>query len=237
MFDVRRTSPVTRGEPDVARIAAAVADRSRASMLDALLDGRPRTIGALARHAGVSAATASGHLRRLLDERLVIVTSAGRERAVELAGPEVARLLETMAVLAPPSPSFTASAGRQRAELRFARTCYDHLAGALAVRVTVALVSRGWLEPTGDAFTTNGGAVEWLGTHACGVADSSRPLLRACVDWSERVPHVAGRLGAGILQLFFAENWVARVRDSRALRLTQRGRTALARELEIHLGR
>ena len=232
----RRVHPAPRLDPDIARLAGALADPSRIAMLDALLDGSALAIGALARRAGITAATASGHLRRLLDERLVSVDRDGRSHRVRLAGPAVAQLLESIAALvAPPAPpAHTAAATSRARELRFARTCYDHLAGVVGVRVTGALVDRRWLELRDDGFTAAPGLIAWLADHGHALADESpsrRPLVRSCLDWSERTPHVAGRIGAAIADLALDQKWVVRVRDSRALRLTDRGRAAFAKEL------
>jgi DNA-binding transcriptional ArsR family regulator len=236
----RRTHPPPRLDPDIARLAGALADRSRIAMLDALFDGNAHTIGSLARHAGVTPATASGHLRRLVDEQLVVVTHHGRERHIRLAGPSVAQLLESLAALATlagPAPAAGTAASATRArELRFARTCYDHLAGVVGVRVTRALLDRRWLRVRDDSFTAAPDLLTWLADQGRPLADepgARRPLARACLDWSERAPHLAGRIGAAIAELATASQWVVRVRDSRALRLTARGRTALARELAV----
>jgi DNA-binding transcriptional ArsR family regulator len=238
----RRAHPTPRLDPDIARLAGVLADPSRIAMLDALLDGNAHTIGALARHAGVTAATASGHLRRLVDEQLVLATHHGRERRVRLASPAVAHLLESIAGLAvqavpPPTTAIptTASATRAR-ELRFARTCYDHLAGVVGVRVTSALLDRSWLHLHDDTFTPAPALLTWLADHGHPLPDdprTRRPLARACLDWSERTPHVAGRLGAAIADLALAKQWVIRVRGTRALRLTARGRSTLASELAV----
>lgn len=234
----RRATPTPRLDPDIARLAGVLADRSRVAMLDALLDGKAHTIGALARRAGITAATASGHLRRLIDAQLVDVQARGRERRVRLASPAVAQLLESIAGLAVPAPgpAETAASTTRARELRFARTCYDHLAGVVGVRVTGALVDRSWLRLHDGAFTAAPALTAWLADHGHPLADdprSRRPLARACPDWSERTPHLAGRIGAAIADLALAEQWVVRVRDSRALRLTTRGRTALASELAV----
>lgn len=210
-------------------------------MLDVLMDGRAYPIGALAKRAGISAATASGHLRRLVEERLVKVEQAGRSHRVQLAGPEVAQLLETLAGATPLVAAPTVVTGWTSArarELRFARTCYDHLAGIVGVAVTRALIERTWIAPGDDTFTAAPGVLAWLADHGQEISDEPavrRPLTRACLDWSERVPHLAGRLGAAIAEVAIAEQWVVRVRDSRALRVTQRGRTALSRELAVSL--
>ena len=234
----RRATPAPRLDPDIARVAAVLADPSRLAMLDAMLDGNAHAVGALARHAGITAATASGHLRRLVDERLVAVARDGRTRRVRLASPNVAQLLESIAALVPPAaPPIATAAGATRArELRFARTCYDHLAGVVGVRVTGALIDRRWLHAHDDAFTATPALLGWLADHGRPVADeprSRRPLARACLDWSERTPHLAGRVGAAIAELAIARQWVVRVRGSRALRLTTRGRGALASELAV----
>ncbi len=225
----RRAHPRSHQDPDVPGLAAVLADPSRNAMLDVLLDGRAHAIGVLAQRAAISAATASSHLGRLLEARLVDVATVGRERHVRLAGPDVAELLERLAVLAAPVGSSRA------AELRFARTCYDHLAGALGVAVRAALVQRGWLHATGDSFEPAPALFAWLAEqgHPVEIAGHRRPLSRACLDWSERVPHVAGRIGAAIAAVVVDAGWVSRVRGTRALRITSRGRPAMARELGV----
>lgn len=218
----------SHAEANVASVAAVLADPSRSEMLDVLLDGQAHPIGVLARRAGVTAATASSHLRRLVDARLVDVDVVGRERRVRLAGPEVAELLERLAALAAPVTSRTG-------ELRFARTCYDHLAGALGVAVRAALVQRGWLHATGDSFEPAPPLFAWLAVHGhpVEIGGHRRPLSRSCLDWSERVPHVAGRIGAAIAKVVVDAGWLARIRGTRALRVTTRGQRALADELGV----
>ncbi|MGN6106466.1 MAG: ArsR/SmtB family transcription factor [Kofleriaceae bacterium] len=236
----RRRSPVPTRDPDIAALARVLADPSRAAMLDALLDGDGHAIGQLARRAGISAATASSHLRALTGARLVVVEAAGREHRVRLASPEVAEVLERLAALTAPAAAWTAGARTRRDELRFARTCYDHLAGVLAILAVSALVDRGWLHRTTDSLEPAPALFDWLAAHGqpveiSGVAGGRRPLSRACLDWTERVPHVAGRIGTALASVFVEQRWVARVRDTRALRVTERGRTALGRELGISL--
>ena len=234
----RRSTPSPHGDPDVARLGAVLADPSRVAMLDTLLDGDAHAIGALARKVGITPATASGHLRRLLDERLVTVTRKGRENRVRLASPAVAHLLEAMARLAAPAPTHTTMAGMRARELRFARTCYDHLAGVLGVRVTQALIDLGWMRAHDGTFAPKPALFRWLAEHGSPFVDDPRvrrPLTRACIDWSERTPHLAGRMGAAIAELFVAQKWVVRVRDTRTLRVTDRGRDVLADQLAIRL--
>jgi DNA-binding transcriptional ArsR family regulator len=232
----QRSLPPAPRDPDIAGLARVLGDGSRVAMLDALMDGDAHTIGALARRAGVTAPTASTHLERLRAARLVTVTTAGRERQVRLASPEVAELIERLACLAIPDAAPTV-AGRSRiADLRFARTCYDHLAGMLGVVVANALLERGWLHRTTDTFEPAPALFEWLADHGAPLPIAGRrPLSRACLDWTERVPHLAGRTGEAVANVFARERWVTRRRDSRALRLTDRGRAALGRELGIQL--
>lgn len=236
----RRIQPPSRIEPDISGLASVLADPSRVAMLDVLLDAQPHSIGELARRAGVTAATASSHLRRLVEARLVVVAPAGREKRVQLAGVEVAELLERLAVVAaaPATPACRPGvtwSSPARTRLRFARTCYDHLAGVLGVAIASALVERGWLHRTTD-FEPAPALFAWLADHRHAVPIAGRrPLTRACLDWSERVPHVAGRIGAALAEVCMAERWVTRLRGTRALRLTERGRAALHQELGLRL--
>jgi len=241
----RRGLPPSRVDPDITGLASVLADPSRIAMLDVLLDAQPHTIGDLARRAAITAATASPHVRRLVEARLVTVTTAGRERRVRLASSDVAELLERLAVLAAPAPApasamttaaFDSLARSRAAQLRFARTCYDHLAGVLGVAITTALLARGWVHRTSDNFEPAPALFAWLTDHGHDVPVAGRrPLTRACLDWSERVPHVAGRIGLALADVCLAERWVTRLRGTRALRLTDRGHTALTAELGVQL--
>jgi DNA-binding transcriptional ArsR family regulator len=216
----RRVLPRPLRAPVISGFAGALADPSRAEMLDVLLDGDAHAIGVLARRVGISAATASSHLRRLEEARLVTIEAIGRERRVRLAGPDVAELLERIAVLASPDPVRVSDIDR----LRFARTCYDHLAGLLGVAISTRLRDLGWLRDDEPAPAL----LAWLAEHGHAVVDDTRrPLARTCLDWTERAPHIAGRTGAAIAAVVLQHGWVSRVRASRALRLTERGRREL----------
>jgi DNA-binding transcriptional ArsR family regulator len=227
----RRAVPHQRAPAPIAGLAAVLADPSRAAILDVLLDGEAHAIGALARRVRISAPTASSHLQRLDAAGLVTIEAVGRERRVRLAGPDVAEVLERIAVLA------SARGDHSSIErLRFARTCYDHLAGFLGVAVATRLIDLGWLHPTTDNLEPSTALLDWLAHHGHAVVDDRRrPLSRACIDWTERVPHLAGRTGAALASLVLDAGWVARVRESRMLRLTARGRRAFAEELGLRL--
>jgi DNA-binding transcriptional ArsR family regulator len=222
---------------DLAAGASAVADPARAAMLDALMDGEPRSAGALAREAGVAPSTASHHLGRLLDAGLIAVEPDGRRRAYRLARPEVARALEALALISPPrTPTTLRRHTRAQAE-RAARTCYDHLAGALGVAVCDALVTARAIAPDDDhGFALGPHADEAFG--ALGVAlpaPGRRAYVRACIDWSERRPHLAGALGAAVADTLLERQWVTRVRGTRALLVSDAGREGLREALGLEI--
>jgi DNA-binding transcriptional ArsR family regulator len=212
----------------LAEIGALVGDPGRASMLVALLDGRALTAGELAAHAGVTPQTASGHLARLIAAGLVVMRPQGRHRYHSLAGREVARMLESMMQIA--ALRRTAGApprvGPNDAALRAARTCYDHLAGRLAVRLADAMATRRHIRIDGDGgvVTRSGRAfLQELGIDVAAVAESKRPFCRTCVDWSERRLHLAGGLGAALLTRSLELRWVRRTAGTRAVTVTAGG--------------
>ncbi|HET8613406.1 MAG TPA: winged helix-turn-helix domain-containing protein [Sphingomonas sp.] len=210
----------------VAEIGALVGDPARAAMLTALLDGRALSAGELAACAGVAPQTASGHLARLAAAGLIRVERQGRRRYHRLASADVAAMLESMHVAgerAAPRPIRT---GPADAALRAARSCYDHLAGRLAVDLADALTARGWVDLEGgdDGLSAAGAKAlaEW-GVDVPALRTAKRRFCRPCLDWSERRPHVAGALGAAILDRGLALGWLRRRSDSRALIVTPIG--------------
>lgn len=228
----------TKMDPDVASIAALLADGSRLAMLDALLAGDPLTSTELARRAEVTAQTASLHLRKLLEAGLIQRTTRGRIHEHRLAGPEVVELLELLYRVARPSPAFTENQRSAAARLRVARTCYDHLAGRFGIAITDALLSRRLLVLRDGAFLLTRRGRRWfeqLGAPVAELEHGTRPLLRACLDWSERRPHLAGSLGGWLARHALSEGWVSRMRDTRALRVTDRGRSQLRERLGVEL--
>ncbi|MGX7707535.1 ArsR/SmtB family transcription factor [Methylobacterium sp. Gmos1] len=225
----------------LARTAALVGDPARAGMLALLMDGRALTAAELARAAGVTPQTASGHLAQLAEAGLLTVARQGRHRYHRLASPAVARMLEgVMAVAAGAAPVPTRPAARspgpRDAALREARTCYDHLAGRLAVAMADALVARGAVElgEDGGALTTAGEVfLHGLGVDLAAASETNRSrrrvFCRPCLDWSERRPHIAGALGAALLATCLDRGWVRRREGSRAVAVTPAGVTALGR--------
>jgi DNA-binding transcriptional ArsR family regulator len=220
----------------IAELGALLGDPTRAGLLSLMMDGRASTVGELARASHVAMSTASEHLSRLSAAGLVQTEKQGRYRYYRLAGPQVAGLLETMDSLPLGGLADVASVvpSRTPQELRFARSCYDHLAGTLAVALHDILISDDEGQPRLAA-----GAAEALG--ALGVdareprsGGSRRPRLRNCLDWSERRPHLAGATGAALLHEMLGRRWVTRRSTPRALRLTRAGREALTSALGPH---
>lgn len=219
----------------LARLAALIADETRAACLLALLDGRAWTAGELARHCGVAASTLSEHLGKLVGGGLLAEERQGRHRYVRLADARVAQLLEDLtAQIAPGAaepPRGLRQSGAGSAMAR-GRTCYDHLAGRLGIAVTDALTARGLLrQDTGFALTDAG--LRWFGALGIGLDHRGRrPLARACLDWTERRPHLAGTAGAALCRHALDEGWCVRIGSERAVKLTTTGEHALA----THLG-
>ena len=224
------TTPAYSSE--LARLAALLADRTRAAFCLALLDGRAWTAGELAAYAQVAPSTASEHLTRLTEGGLLVERRQGRHRYVQLAGPRVAELLESLtAHLDPPAtvPHGLRAAGASAALAR-GRTCYDHLAGRLGVTITDAMTGRGLLDQDGGFALTDAGR-DWLadglGIDPSALRTGRRPQARGCLDWTERRPHLAGTAGARLCDQLLARRWVRRVGSGRAVRLTPDGATAL----------
>lgn len=229
-----------------AEVAALAGDPARAGMLHALMDGRALTASELARAAGVTPQTASGHLSRMTAAGLLSVEKQGRHRYHRLASVAVAHMMESIMQVAsdmePPRRRITV--GPRDAALRAARTCYDHLAGRLGVALADALVAGGYAElasdggvvtPTGlELFDRIGIDVEAL--QARRGTRSSRVLCRPCLDWSERRPHLAGAVGAALCTHSLSAGWVRRIDGTRAVSVTPKGRRLLAETLGVRLG-
>jgi DNA-binding transcriptional ArsR family regulator len=227
-FVYDQTMNVTHADSRVSSIAAAIGEPARALMLYCLMDGRAHTSTELAVVAGVSPSTASVHLQRLKMQRLVTVHVQGRHRYYSLAGTSVAAALEALSVLAGGSrPRFVPSTPNR---LRAARTCYDHLAGTLGVALHDRFKTLGWLstpsadDPAYDLSSEGAQALDALGIDLEATRALRRRFACACLDWSERRPHVGGALGAALLNIALKKRWVTQDLDSRALTLTPVGR-------------
>jgi DNA-binding transcriptional ArsR family regulator len=212
----------------VSRIASAIGEPARARMLFCLMDGHARTSTELAIVAEVSPSTASVHLQRLMTERLIKVLAQGKHRYYSLEGPQVATALEGLSVLAGGREFVPNTPNR----LRAARTCYDHMAGAIGVAIHDRLQALKWLSDSYDLTPKGTSALETLGVDVEAMRGLRRRFACACIDWSERRPHIGGALGAALLQVALKKRWVLQDLDSRALSVTNLGR----RELESRFG-
>ncbi|MBV9450680.1 MAG: helix-turn-helix transcriptional regulator [Streptosporangiaceae bacterium] len=225
-------------DADLASVAALIADRNRAQMLLALLGGAPQSGSALAEAAGISRSLASAHLRKLVDGGFVKVRPSGRQRLYSIASEPVADALEILTLLAPASPARTLKEASRARNLRWARMCYDHLAGTVGVTLTAALLGRGlMLDSDGGYLLGSAGPAGFgeIGIDVSQLERRTRPLLRACMDWSERQYHLAGSLGAALSGTMLDRKWIARREASRIVTVTPAGAKGLRDWLGVDL--
>ena len=229
-------------EPSIASIGALIGSPARAAMLSALMDGRALTATELAYQAGITPQTASSHLAKLTDAKLLAVVGQGRHRYYSLAHPRIAEALEPLNQIVPHKPVPNRRPSKELLRLRDARLCYDHLAGRLGVALIDALLSEGHLAPAGRDFTvTRPGEKLFrrLDIDLNEVRRQRRLFARSCIDWSERRPHLGGALGAALAARFLELKWINRERSGRRVRITDSGYKALPKllpELDLHSG-
>lgn len=218
--------------PSIAEVAALIGDPARANMLSALMSGRALTAGELAHEAGITAQTASGHLAKLREAGLLLVAAQGRHRYFQLSGADVAQVLEGLMGIAARTGRLRTRTGPRDPGLRKARICYDHLAGEWGVRLMDGFLAGGRLrQEDGGLSLTAEGRARFVaeGIDIDRIATGRRPLCRACLDWSERRPHLGGALGKALLDTMLAKGWVRRAAASRLLEVTPPGQRMLAR--------
>lgn len=222
---------------DFKQASALFGEPARAAMIWELFEGKPVTAGDLAIAANITPQSASSHLKKLVQSGILAVHKEGKHKYFTYAKPEIAVAVEAMSnILAPPRP-YTST---QR-EVRAARSCYDHLAGVAGVMVTEAFIQKGFIKdhpdqlkeflvtPAGAGwFTDIGISIEQLET-------AKRPLALKCIDWTEKRPHLAGGLGAELLQYFLKEGWFRRISQKRSLLITAKGEAELKQKLNIDL--
>lgn len=219
-----------REGPDIARIASLVGDPARANMLNALMGGTALTASELAMEAGVSLPTASSHLGKLLEGGLLTVASQGRHRYYGLAGPQVAGMIEAITGVAASVGPQRVRPGPRDAAMRVARVCYDHLAGEQAVAMLDRLVDKNILLREDKEIRLGPAAASHFAAIGIDVyTKPRRPVCRACLDWSVRRSHLAGTLGAAILDKIISEKWARREKDSRAVVFSPVGKQAFER--------
>jgi DNA-binding transcriptional ArsR family regulator len=245
---------IMTGDADLSRIGELLADRTRTRMLLALFADRELSASLLAEEAGISRSTASAHLRRLTDGGMITVRTDGRNRHYRLAGPEVADILERLTRLSPPEPITSLRASTRAAQLRVARTCYDHIAGRLGVGIMTSMLEHGRLTGGDGVFDRDRAAADhpagpgrdldyeltdegydFLDRLGVRLPDGRRALVRYCVDWTETRHHLAGRLGRGLRDRFLDAGWLERRNRHRALRVTEPGAAVISREFGLDI--
>jgi DNA-binding transcriptional ArsR family regulator len=220
-----------QSEPDLAAAASLLAEPARAELVLAVVADGSLTASELAARAGIARSTASGHLGRLVAGGFLLVSGRGRNRYYELAGTDVAEAVEALARIAPQRPPRSLREATRNELLREARTCYDHLAGRVGVAFATALERRSVIERVDGDYALGGRAADELGRLGIDLeplAEQRRPLVRGCLDWSERELHVAGSLGAALTARLFELGCLARRDTTRSVAVTGRGRELFA---------
>jgi len=221
--------------PDIASVASLIGDRVRAQMLQTLMTGRAHTATELATTAGITKSTASSHLAKLLEARLVSVAVQGRHRYFRLADSGVADLLERLATVTE-SRTKTRTFGPRDPLMRKARVCYDHIAGELGVLAYESLACRRLIQVGNDGAELSEAGADYfkgLGIDVAGLSSRRRPLCRVCLDWSERRNHLGGSVGAALLSYCLERGWARRAQSSRALLFTADGERAFRRHFPL----
>jgi DNA-binding transcriptional ArsR family regulator len=226
--------------PNISHIASLVGDPARANMLTALMSGKALTATELAHEAGVMPQTASTHLAKLESGGLVVTEKQGRHRYFQLSGADVAGVLESLMGLAARTGHLRTQTGPRDPALRRARVCYDHLAGELGVGLYDGLHRQSYLtaEDNGVILTPKGArALDSFGIDVTRLQDQRRPVCKNCLDWSARRPHLAGSLGAALLDRFYALKWARRETGSRIVTFTPPGERELRKRFGIRAER
>lgn len=224
--------------PHVAAAASLLSEESRSIMLTMMMDGRFHTSGELARAAGITPQTASFHLKKLEDAGFLAQTKQGRHRYYGLKDPAIAQVIESLLTITPPVQVSSFNQAAEDQAIRYARTCYDHLAGSLGILVAETLTSNEYvkkeqeqyiLTPTGETFFSS------FGIDLEASRRKRRSFCHCCLDWSERKHHLAGSLGNALLECFLELGWLQRKSGSRALLLTEIGRNGFAEIFDLDI--
>ena len=223
-------------EAEFVSVTTLMCEPSRAIMLWNLLDGRAYTAGELAGFANISSSAASNHLLKLLRGGIVKAEAQGRHLYYSFAKPEVAYAVESLAILINPGKKKEKNTITPVSSIRFCRSCYDHLAGYVGVKITEQLELSRYLEKSGQLYNVTPEGWNWfarLEIRKSDFTNTRRPLTRQCLDWSERRPHLAGQLGAVMFARMLELGWLKRAKHSREVTLTMKGKTQLYNLLGI----
>ena len=222
-------------EDEFANVASLIGDRVRAILLWSLLDGKAFTATELAISANISRQSVSNHLSKLMGGNLVSVEKQGRHRYFRLADEKIAQVIESMASLIP-DQKLEVKKNVTAPQLAFSRTCYDHLAGKLSIQIVTSLIAQKIIAAKGNFFDVTHFGMDWFEKIGINIADlkkKKRSFAHKCLDWTERKHHIAGALGAAILQKFLEQDWVRKKRNTREIIVTPLGEDYLYRELKI----
>lgn len=224
--------------PNMAEIAALLGETSRATILASMMDGRFHTASELAYMAAIKPQTASFHLAKLVEGKLIKVEKQGRHRYFQLAGEDIAQFLESFLAISPPPEVRSLKQSSQIKLLQDARTCYDHLAGKLGVQLTESMLKAGYLILEGKQFVLTDEGILFFttfGIDLTALKRKRRSFSHACLDWSERRYHLAGALGCELLNQFFNLGWLLRVPSIRAIKVTEKGKIGFKEVFHLDL--
>ncbi|SDN03708.1 DNA-binding transcriptional regulator, ArsR family [Fictibacillus solisalsi] len=225
-------------QSNVAEIASIVSESSRAAMLTVLMDGRFHTASELAYRAGIKPQTASFHLSKMQEAGVIALEKQGRHRYYGILNEEVAKVMESLLFIAPPVKIKSLKQSSQDKAIRYARTCYDHLAGNVGVQLTDALLKAGFLKEEKENFIIPEEGVRFFGEMGIDlerISKKRRSFSHRCLDWSERRHHLAGSLGNALLERFLELGWMQRVPHHRAVKITDAGINGFKRTFGIDL--
>jgi DNA-binding transcriptional ArsR family regulator len=224
--------------PNISYIAKLIAEPTRAIILDCLMNGQALPASELAYMAKVSHPTISSHLSKLVEGNLLVSEQHGRHRYYRLASEEIAEVLEKLGTIAPPAEVRSLRQSDQQKQVRHARTCYDHLAGSLGVKVTEALLNMEMIALKDAEFIVTEQGKKWFLQFGINIEEANikrRIFAKPCLDWSERRYHISGWLGSAIATHFFDQGWITRANENRAVHLTQIGTKALKDQFGIEM--
>lgn len=224
--------------PNMAEIAALLGETSRATILASMMDGRFHTASELAYMAAIKPQTASFHLAKLVEGKLIKVEKQGRHRYFQLAGEDIAQFLESFLAISPPPEVRSLKQSSQIKLLQDARTCYDHLAGKLGVQLTESMLNAGYLTLEGKQFVLTDEGILFFttfGIDLTALKRKRRSFSHACLDWSERRYHLAGALCCELLNQFFNLGWLLRVPSIRAIKVTEKGKIGFKEVFHLDL--
>lgn len=225
-------------ENDFSEIASLLGDKSRAVMLWNLLDGRAYTTTELATCANISLQSASNHLSKLLQKNILVVTKQGRHRYYKFSSPDVAKVIESMASLLSLQKDYKKIKKPTASTFTYARTCYNHLAGEVGVKITKALITKKIITPIDQTYIVSSYGQEWFkefGIDIKQIEKQKRSFAHPCLDWSERKHHLAGALGDVFLETMLQKDWFRKHKNTRELVVTSKGKQYLKKLLNIDL--